>query len=137
MKHCHLARLYCTFKSAASFGILSIVFLSNRVTYYSSIRLSFYLFKQTNELQKITCIFVCVYIYIYKRCYLYNIFTTNYRWLVVIGSNLKLILNYIFAPTITTSNNLSLRICCKNVVDISFLSLSLYIYKDVFKLHLV
>ena len=129
MKHCHLARLYCTFKSAASFGILSIVFLSNRVTYYSSIRLSFYLFKQTNELQKITCIFVCVYIYIYikKRCYLYNIFTTNYRWLVVIGSNLKLILNYIFAPTITTSNNLSLRICCKNVVDISFLSLYIYI----------
>ena len=69
----------------------------------------------------------CVYIYIYKRCYLYNIFTTNYRWLAVIGSNLKLILNYIFVPTITTSNNLSLRICCKNVVDISFLSLHIYI----------
>ena len=28
----------------------------------------------------------------------------------------------IFALTITTSNNLPLRICCKNVVDISFLN---------------
>ena len=70
MKHCHLARLYCTFKSAASFGILSIVFLSNRVTYYSRICLSFYLFKQTNELQKSTCI-LCIYIYIYIREMLY------------------------------------------------------------------
>ena len=26
-----------------------------------------------------------------------------------------------FNPTITISNNLSLKICCKNVVDISFL----------------
>ena len=36
----------------------------------------------------------------YERCYVYNIFTTNYRWLVVIGSNLKLIIKnngYIYA----------------------------------------
>ena len=99
MKHCHLARLYCTFKSAASFGILSIVFLSNRVTYYSRICLSFYLFKQTNELQKSTCILcIYIYIYIYERCYIYNIFTTNHRWLVVIGSNLKLTLRLHFYP---------------------------------------
>ena len=28
----------------------------------------------------------------------YNIFTTNYRWLVVIGSNLNLTLRLIFCP---------------------------------------
>ena len=27
-----------------------------------------------------------------KRCYVHNIFTTNHRWLVVIGSNLNLTL---------------------------------------------
>ena len=48
-------------------------------------------------------------------------FTTNHRWLVVIGSNSNLTLNYFFASTITTSNNLPLKICCKNIVDISFL----------------
>ena len=31
-----------------------------------------------------------------ERCYVYNIFTTNHRWLVVIGSNLKLTLKLIF-----------------------------------------
>ena len=50
----------------------------------------------------------------------YNIFTTNHRWSVVIGSNLNLTLRLLFTPTITTNNNLPLRICCKNVVDISF-----------------
>ena len=30
----------------------------------------------------------------YERCYVHNIFTTNHRWLVVIGSNLKLTLHY-------------------------------------------
>ena len=52
--------------------------------------------------------------------YFYNIFTTNHRWLVVIGSNLKLTLRLLFYPN---NNNLPLRICCKNVVDISFLKL--------------
>ena len=31
-----------------------------------------------------------------ERCYVYNIFTTNHRWLVVIGSNLKLTLRLLF-----------------------------------------
>ena len=48
--------------------------------------------------------------------YFYNIFTTNYIWLVVISSNLNLTLRLIFNPTITTSNNLPFRICCKNVI---------------------
>ena len=38
-----------------------------------------------------------------KRCYVYNIFTTNHKWLVIIGSNLKLILRLLFGP----NNNLS------------------------------
>ena len=42
----------------------------------------------------------------------------NHRWLVVIGSNLNLVLRLLFCPTITTNNNLPLRICCKNVVKI-------------------
>ena len=31
-----------------------------------------------------------------ERCYVYNIFTTNHRWLVAIGSNLKLTLRLLF-----------------------------------------
>ena len=53
--------------------------------------------------------------------YFYNIFTTNHRWLVVIGLNLKLTLRlFFFVLRITISNNLPLKICCENVVDISF-----------------
>ena len=37
-------------------------------------------------------------IFMFERCYVYNIFTTNHRWLVVIGSNLKLILKLLFCP---------------------------------------
>ena len=33
-----------------------------------------------------------------KRCYVHNIFTTNHRWLVVIGSNLNLTLRLLFFP---------------------------------------
>ena len=33
-----------------------------------------------------------------KRCYVYNIFTINHMWLVVIGSNLKLTLRLLFYP---------------------------------------
>ena len=54
-----------------------------------------------------------------KRCYVYNIFTINYRWLVVISSNLKLTLRLLFYPN---NNNLSLKLCYKNIVDISFLN---------------
>ena len=36
-------------------------------------------------------------------------------WLVVIGSNLKLTLRLLFCPN---DNNLPLRICYKNIVDI-------------------
>ena len=53
-----------------------------------------------------------------KKKYVYNIFTTNYRWLVVIGSNLNLTLRLLFY---LNNNNLLLRIYCKNVVNISFL----------------
>ena len=37
-------------------------------------------------------------IIIEEKCYIDNIFTTNHRWLVVIGSNLKLILRLLFCP---------------------------------------
>ena len=37
-------------------------------------------------------------IYVHERCYVYNIFTTNNKWLVVIGSNLKLTLRLLFCP---------------------------------------
>ena len=33
-----------------------------------------------------------------KKCYIYNIFTTNHRWLVIIDSNLKLTLRLLFCP---------------------------------------
>ena len=46
----------------------------------------------------------------------YNIFTINYRWLVIIGSNLNLTLRFFFASTIIINNNLSLKICYKNIV---------------------
>ena len=38
--------------------------------------------------------------------------------IVIIGSNLKLTLRLLFCPN---SNKLLLKICCKNVVNISFL----------------
>ena len=34
-----------------------------------------------------------------ERCYVYDIFITNHRWLVVIGSNLNLPLKLLFYPT--------------------------------------
>ena len=36
-----------------------------------------------------------------EKCYVYNIFTTNYRWLVIIGYNLNLSLKLLFDPPIT------------------------------------
>ena len=53
-----------------------------------------------------------------KKYYVHNIFITNYRWLVIIGYNLNLLLKLLFYPT---NNNLPLRICYKNVVNITFL----------------
>ena len=50
----------------------------------------------------------------------YNMFTTNYRWLIIIGSNFKLTLRLFFYPNNNNSKNLSLKICCKNVIDILF-----------------
>ena len=61
-----------------------------------------------------------------ERCYVYNIFIINHKWLVVIGSNLKLTLRLLFCLNNSNSNNLPLRICCKNIVDISFLIKSTY-----------
>ena len=46
----------------------------------------------------------------------YNIFTINYRQLVIIGSNLNLTLRFFFASTIIINNNLPLKICYKNIV---------------------
>ena len=70
-------------------------------------------------------LFIYIYIYffffLYERCYIHNIFTTNHMWLVVIGLNLNLTLRLLFVLTITTSNNLPLKIYCKNIMDISFL----------------
>ena len=52
----------------------------------------------------------------YSPQYFYNIFTTNHKLLIVTGSNLNLTLRLLFCPTITTSNSLLFKICCKNVV---------------------
>ena len=57
----------------------------------------------------------------------HNIFTTNYRLKVIISSNLNSKLKLLFYSSITTNNNLSLRICCKNVIDVTFL-INKYIY---------
>ena len=50
-----------------------------------------------------------------KRLCVYKIFIINNRLLVFIGLNLNLILRLFFFSTIITSNNLSLKICYKNV----------------------
>ena len=51
-----------------------------------------------------------------ERCYVHNIFITNHWWLVVIDSNLNLTLRLFFC---FNNNNLPLKICYKNIVDIS------------------
>ena len=55
------------------------------------------------------------------KCHIHNIFITNYGWKVVIGSNLNSKFKLLFYPFVITNNNLSLKICCKNIVDIIFL----------------
>ena len=47
----------------------------------------------------------------------HNIFTTNHKWLVIIGLNLNLPLKLFFYPI---SNNLIIRFCYENVVYIIF-----------------
>ena len=51
---------------------------------------------------KVSVIYIYIYIYIDKRGnrsqHCYNIFTINYRWLVVIGSNLNITLRLHFCP---------------------------------------
>ena len=46
--------------------------------------------------------------FIYEKYYVHNIFTINYKWLVVIGSNLNLLLkscNQGQAPTMEVGNH--------------------------------
>ena len=75
IKHCHLARLYCTFTSAASVGILSIVFLSNRVSIRVSVSLFIYS-KRQNELDKrkvrAYSLSLSLYIYIYRGSFCWH-----------------------------------------------------------------
>ena len=49
---------------------------------------------------KINCVLITIYMCTKseERCYVYNIFTTNHKWLVVIGLNLKLTLRLLFCP---------------------------------------
>ena len=53
--------------------------------------------------------------------YFHNIFRTNHKWKVVIGSNLNSKFKLLFYPSVTTNNNLTFRICYENVVNITFL----------------
>ena len=55
----------------------------------------------------------------------HNNFITNFMWQAVIGSNLDSPLKLLFCPQVIASNNLSLRICCENIMDVLSLSLSL------------
>ena len=55
---------------------------------------------------------------IWLRCYIHNIFTINYKWLIIIGSNLNLTLKLLLCLIITTNNNLLLKIYYKNIVNI-------------------
>ena len=57
-----------------------------------------------------------------ERCCIYNIFTTNQMWQLVLIWNhyLKLF----FCLSITTNNNLLFRICCENIVNIIFLNIN-------------
>ena len=43
------------------------------------------------------------FLFYFERCYVYNIFTTNHTWLIVISSILNLTLRLLFCPN---NNNL-------------------------------
>ena len=61
-------------------------------------------------------------------------FTTNYKCKIVISYNLNLSLKLLFLPPVTVNNNLSLRICCENIVDIAFLFKKITILNETFKI---
>ena len=61
-------------------------------------------------------------------------FTTNHKWKIVISYNLNLSLKLLFLPPVTVNNNLSLRICCENIVDIAFLFKKITILNEAFKI---
>ena len=48
----------------------------------------------------------------------YNIFTTNFRYLIITGYNLNLSLKLIFCPSVKINNNLTLKICYKSIVNV-------------------
>ena len=51
-----------------------------------------------------------------EKYYVDNIFTTNYRWLVIIGFNLNSPLKLLFYLLIIVNNNLVFKIYYKSVV---------------------
>ena len=59
-----------------------------------------------------------------EKCYVYNIFTTNHRWLVIIGYNLNLSLKLLFClhqqQLVTTYH---FGFVCENIMDITFLKI--------------
>ena len=61
-------------------------------------------------------------------------FTTNHKLKIVISYNLNLLLKLLFLPLVTVNNNLSLKICCENIVDIAFLSKKITILNETFKI---
>ena len=69
------------------------------------------------------------FFYKIESCYFHNIFTTNYKQLVVIGLNLNLTLRLLFCPNNNNRNNLPLRIYCKNVADILFSNFFMLIWQ--------
>ena len=79
------------------------------------------------------CIFPYFLVHLYlAKCYIYNTLTINLIWYVISSSNY---LNYFLL--ITSSNNLSLKICYESCVKILWtqhLSLSLYIYIYIYNL---
>ena len=61
-------------------------------------------------------------VYIIDECYLHNIFTKNHKWEAIISFNLNLQFKLLFFfPLITVNSKTLLKICCKNVIEITFL----------------
>ena len=48
--------------------------------------------------------------------YFYNIFITNYKWLVIFGLNINPRLRLLFCSNNNHINNLLFIICCKNII---------------------
>ena len=60
----------------------------------------------------------------FEKCHAHSIFITNSRQLIVISFNLNLPLKLFFCQRVITNNNLSLTICCKNVIKIFLISMA-------------